>query len=296
MCSDSIVFAAARECARKREDVRSGAEFRVASASHADFGASDSAGSSSDDFAHPEKRRVQPSFLDSTSPSMTACSAEMAMKSLTVMASSHLARVDGPHIMVDISELGRRIRKLRLEHRLTLKQVEQSSGLSATHLSEIERGRTSPTIGALTRIARALSRDASYFIESEERAEVGQLAREARRTLPLAAGVTAEVLTEGIPGSRVFAYRLLLDGDSDTVLELAAQELPGDAFYLVREGALAAEVDDMRLELGPGDSAQVSFDKSHRIRAVGSNPAEVIAVLTRPLTTGNTTDGGPRVP
>ena len=184
--------------------------------------------------------------------------------------------------MVDISELGRRIRKLRLEHRLTLKQVEQASGLSATHLSEIERGRTSPTIGALTRIARALSRDASYFIESEERAEVGQLAREARRTLAVGRGVTAEVLTEGIPGSRVFAYRLVLEGGS-VGLELEAQELPGDAFYLVRDGALCAEFEDTRLELQPGDSAQVTFDKSHRIRALGAAPVEVIAVMTRPL-------------
>jgi transcriptional regulator with XRE-family HTH domain len=203
--------------------------------------------------------------------------------------------MDGSTSMVDISELGRRIRKLRLEHRLTLKQVEQASGLSATHLSEIERGRTSPTIGALTRIARALSRDASYFIESEERAEVGQLSRESRRSVALANGVTAEVLTEGIPGSRVFAYRLIFDAKSDAILELAAQELPGDAFYLVREGELSAEVEDTRLELRPGDSAQVSFDKGHRLRVLGSDSAEVIAVLTRPLgVSPGTTDGGPR--
>ena len=74
--------------------------------------------------------------------------------------------------IVDVEELGRRIRKLRLERRMTLKQVEHSCGLSATHLSEIERGRTSPTIGALVRIARALEKDASFFIESEEREEI----------------------------------------------------------------------------------------------------------------------------
>ena len=69
--------------------------------------------------------------------------------------------------IVGIEELGRRIRTLRIERRMTLKQVEQAAGLSATHLSEIERGRTSPTIGALVRIARALEKEASYFIETE---------------------------------------------------------------------------------------------------------------------------------
>ena len=46
--------------------------------------------------------------------------------------------------IVEVEELGRRIRKCRLDSRMTLKAVEQASGLSATHLSEIERGRTSP--------------------------------------------------------------------------------------------------------------------------------------------------------
>src|SRR5713226_2661032 len=36
----------------------------------------------------------------------------------------------------ELEELGRRIRKLRVERRMTLKQVEEGSGLSATHLSE----------------------------------------------------------------------------------------------------------------------------------------------------------------
>ena len=44
--------------------------------------------------------------------------------------------------IVGIEELGRRIRKLRIERRMTLKQVELAASLSATHLSEIERGRT----------------------------------------------------------------------------------------------------------------------------------------------------------
>ena len=53
--------------------------------------------------------------------------------------------------IVDVTELGRRVRALRLQRGMTLKQVESLCGLSATHLSEVERGRTSPTLGALTR-------------------------------------------------------------------------------------------------------------------------------------------------
>ena len=61
--------------------------------------------------------------------------------------------------IVDVTELGRRVRALRLQRGMTLKQVESLCGLSATHLSEVERGRTSPTLGALTRLAGALGRE-----------------------------------------------------------------------------------------------------------------------------------------
>ena len=98
---------------------------------------------------------------------------------------------------VDLDELGRRIRNLRLQQRMTLKQVEESSGLSATHLSEIERGRTSPTIGALVRIARALQKDTSYFIEAEERAEVAFVPSEKAKPVESQSGVRID---SGNPG------------------------------------------------------------------------------------------------
>lgn len=181
--------------------------------------------------------------------------------------------------IVDVSELGRRIRKLRMERRLTLKQVEDGCGLSATHLSEIERGRTSPTIGALVRIARALNKDASYFIELDERPDVAHVTRERSRTLSPAPGVSAEVLTPGIPGSQVFAYRLKLGG----VLSMEASPTDGEAIYLVERGSLDAEFGDSRCTLGEGDAVQASLSLPHRLSGRGDRPVEVIAMLTRSL-------------
>src|SRR5262245_39714595 len=126
--------------------------------------------------------------------------------------------------IVEVEELGRRIRKCRLDSRMTLKAVEQASGLSATHLSELDRGRTSPTIEALVRIARALKRDASYFIEREERNSVAHQGWDAARRIENGAGGHVDALTPGIPGSQVFAYRLQLGPGSGEV-RVPAQEL-----------------------------------------------------------------------
>ncbi|MCK4915882.1 MAG: helix-turn-helix transcriptional regulator, partial [Candidatus Eisenbacteria sp.] len=41
-------------------------------------------------------------------------------------------------------EVGQRVRLARFRRDLTLKEVAIRSGMSATHISEIERGKTSP--------------------------------------------------------------------------------------------------------------------------------------------------------
>lgn len=183
--------------------------------------------------------------------------------------------------IVEIEELGRRIRKLRLERRMTLKQVEQASGLSATHLSEIERGRTSPTIGALVRIARALERDASFFIEQDERPEVAHVQREQARGIKLGRGVLAEVLSPGIPGSRMYAYRLLLEAGAE--FKLPAQDLDGDALYHVRRGTVEVRFGDHLAPLAEGDGAQATLHVAHSVRASKSHAADLTLVISQSL-------------
>lgn len=182
--------------------------------------------------------------------------------------------------IVETAELGRRLRALRLERRMTLKQVEVLAGLSATHLSEIERGRTSPTIGALVRVARALDKDASYFIESEERTEIQHQTAERTSPQALPDGVQCAALTGGIPGSRVFAYRIALGRGA---VSFDPQEIPGDATYLVRRGEVDASFGDVTSRLGEGDAAQSTFDLPHRLGSANGSDAELIAILTRPI-------------
>lgn len=184
--------------------------------------------------------------------------------------------------IVEIEELGRRIRKLRMDMRMTLKQVETASGLSATHLSEIERGRTSPTIGALVRIARALNKDASYFIETEELEDIAHV-KGVASTLAFPGGAQAELLTPGIPGSRVFAYRVRLGGRGEGRIRLAPSPLDDLAVYYVRSGTIQTRFGDTESTLAPGDAAQASLSIPHDVHAP-EGPAEILFLTTRSLT------------
>ena len=194
--------------------------------------------------------------------------------------SSDEARMSTP---AELEELGRRIRKLRVDRRMTLKQVEMASGLSATHLSEIERGRTSPTIGALMRISRSLGKRPSFFIEREELADVARVPSGGGVTWTLASGVTAQSLSPGIPGGELFAYRLSFREGESAEWTLPSREAQGDATYLVIRGAIEAFIGDQRLALAEGDAAQGPLAVSHRLKCTSAGSAEVLVVLTRSL-------------
>lgn len=113
--------------------------------------------------------------------------------------------------MPEKSELGRRIKSVRDARHLTLKTIEGSAGISATHISEIERGKTSPTLGALIRIANALGKDAAYFLEDEDLGDYSLVTSENRlkESMTGAAG-SLERLTTSIPGGRLQAWRVTL--------------------------------------------------------------------------------------
>jgi transcriptional regulator with XRE-family HTH domain len=183
----------------------------------------------------------------------------------------------------ELHELGRRIRKVRIERRMTLKQVEAVSGLSATHLSEIERARTSPTLGALIRIARSLRKEPAFFLEGEELDDVAHTRREEAPSLDLPRGVTAEVLTPGIPGSEICAYRLKLDPARSAVLRISPQDVTGDMLYIAMRGSIEATIGDEQMEVSEGDAVHASLTLPHRVKPVSEEPAELIVIATRRL-------------
>src|ERR1700756_2852342 len=59
---------------------------------------------------------------------------------------------------------GANLRRLRLEHGLSLERLAQASGVSRAMLGQIELGQSTPTINVLWKIARALDLPFSALI------------------------------------------------------------------------------------------------------------------------------------
>lgn len=178
--------------------------------------------------------------------------------------------------MLDKAELGRRVKLERLSKGMTLKQVADSSGMSPTHISEIERGRTSPTVGALLRIARALGKSATYFVEDEELPSVSVVRRHERTHHVLTEGeldvAGLDFLTRGIPAGRLRVVEL-----SDVERSpIEGTPHPGEEIVLVTAGQLKVTVDGKPYELGPGDCIQFRASLEYKIERLGGEKPKAL--------------------
>ena len=175
-------------------------------------------------------------------------------------------------------EFGNRVRQLRCARDMTLKDLAKSTRCSATHLSEIERGETSPTLGALTRIAEALGKPRAYFLEDEELPEVSVIRKGQRPHDPSTTSIAlCELLTAGIPGCRIEVRHLRLDPFEESQLH----HHPGEEGGLVLAGTVEARVGRETHVLRAGQTVFFPADRPHQLRNPGDSPAELFWVNLR---------------
>jgi transcriptional regulator with XRE-family HTH domain len=182
--------------------------------------------------------------------------------------------------MLDKAELGKRIKKIRESKHLTLKNIEAAASISATHISEIERGKTSPTLGALVRISNALGKDPAYFIEEEELGDVSLVTLENRIQESLKGGAgTIERLTSSIPGGRLQACVITLEAGKSHREE--RHDHRGNEAALVLSGRMLFKVGGEEFELAEGDSIFYDALEPHSyVNASNDETASMVWVST----------------
>lgn len=61
--------------------------------------------------------------------------------------------------------IGAKIRNLREQYKLTLKEMADRAGISLSYLADIEKGRSNPSVDTLMGIARVFGKPAGYFLD-----------------------------------------------------------------------------------------------------------------------------------
>ena len=188
-------------------------------------------------------------------------------------------------------ELGRNIRAFRQAGSLTLEQFASAVGVSRSLLSQVERGKASPSIATLRNVARVLGVPiAALFTggtetdgETDRYGRRIVVRRDERRQLDhlKAEGISYGLLTPDINRKVEFLHIEMAPG-AKTPAEGVSQHV-GEENQLCLEGAYTLVFDEQEFELRAGDSA--SFDAS--VPHIARNPSDQRAVIIVAITPVN---------
>jgi transcriptional regulator with XRE-family HTH domain len=183
-----------------------------------------------------------------------------------------------------VSSIGPKLRELRMQRGMSLQQLADRADVSTAAIHKIERNGMVPTITTLLKIAAALNRPVSYFVEEEltESRPVTYVSANARRRV-----FTAHqgIDLAGISGPY---GRFFLAGALATLVPGAnsgkrAMEHPGEELIYVLEGELEFNVDGDRFPLNVGDALHFRTDRPHFWANPGKTKAHAIWLALRPF-------------
>lgn len=177
-------------------------------------------------------------------------------------------------------DVATRVRTLREERGLSMRDLATKSNLSANAISTIERGKVSPSVSTLYKIADALSVPVTMFFtpaEANDKKRVVFLKADERRRVSFQRG-----LWEGLGGElfmgRVEPFMLTLEGGGVSGMHQMVHT--GHEFVLCLRGQLEYRVEDQTFLMEAGDSLLFAAYLEHKWRNVGDTVVNALIVLS----------------
>jgi transcriptional regulator with XRE-family HTH domain len=182
-----------------------------------------------------------------------------------------------------VSSIGLKVFSLRKSMGLSLQQLGERSDVSAAAIHKIEQGGMVPTITTLLKIAGAVGRPVSYFVEEDGNRDdmaVFTRADEVRPVYTSHKGITLNSI------SGPYA-RFLLAGARATVTPGASSgrkpmQHPGEELVHVTDGVLEFSVAGQSFALKPGSSLHFRGDQPHTWRNPADTDAHAVWMALRP--------------
>ncbi|HKW87180.1 MAG TPA: cupin domain-containing protein [Candidatus Acidoferrales bacterium] len=173
--------------------------------------------------------------------------------------------------------LGSRLRRLRLNAKLSLAAVARATEVSIGFLSALERGQMSASVATLRRLARFYNTNILALFDPSE-AHQHHVRPSERRVLEAGSGVRMELLAWGNAVMEPHLFRIAPGAGSGE-----AYSHEGEEFLYVMQGKLEITLAENELHLlAQGDSFYFESSTRHEWKNPGTKDAVVIWVNTPP--------------
>ncbi len=178
---------------------------------------------------------------------------------------------------IPLVEVGQRLREIRTDCGLTIRDLAKKSGLNVNTISMIENGKTSPSLETLQQLSFTLETPiATFFEDSTPKNKIVHYKASQRPNVAFAHG-TLEDLGAGMPrhGAEIFLVTLKPHSNSgkNPIVHTGRETV----FCL--EGQLTYTIEDQTFLLEPGDSLFFEAHLPHRWQNTGTTPTRSLLVL-----------------
>jgi len=177
--------------------------------------------------------------------------------------------MDDESIAAQIAGIGERLRALRTERNVTLRQLSDSTGVSSSTLSRLEAGKRRANLDLILPIARALSVPLDELI--------GQPTGDprVRQTARTVCGRTLIPLSQ-VPGNRR-TYKMIIQPTEETPQQ---RRHDGYEWMYVLSGRLRLLLGDRDIQLTTGEAAEFDTRVPHWFGCGGSMPVELLTIFS----------------
>jgi transcriptional regulator with XRE-family HTH domain len=186
------------------------------------------------------------------------------------------------HVNGIVRSIGPKLKKLRQEQRLSLQQLAVKAEVSAAAIHKIERNDMVPTITTLLKIATALERPVSHFVENDGSAPE-PVAFTPSSDRPAVFTPHAGLTLAGVSGP----YTPFRSAAAIANVEPGAQSgtkpliHAGEELVYVLEGSMVFDIADTRYKVGRGDALHFLGDQPHHWANEGNARARALWVALR---------------
>jgi transcriptional regulator with XRE-family HTH domain len=178
-------------------------------------------------------------------------------------------------------DIGARVKHLREEKDLTLREVGRRSGVSVTQISEIERNLTAPTVPTLMKIIAALGADMSIFFEPKKSQCVSLVRKNERQQfIDRQNHVYLEALSNGITDTKLKVILAHPPPGAENIR--GGYQHPGEELIYVIKGRIQVTIAGKPYILEQGDSIHFRGELRHTIKNITKKKVELISVITPP--------------
>jgi transcriptional regulator with XRE-family HTH domain len=172
--------------------------------------------------------------------------------------------------------VGERLRDARLARGWSTRDLAQAGAIALNTVSLIERGKVSPTVSTLQKLASALEVSLSFFVEESEGRRVLFL-RPGQRRQARGVGVTLENLGAGLPGQTMEPLLLTIDPEASSGPESIVHG--GHELVFCLAGQIEYRVGDEVFAMCPGDSLFFEANLPHGWRNTSPEAARLLLVV-----------------